>query len=301
MIEFPVSGVETYWWLPVVVSAAISCLTSPAGLSGAFLLLPFQVSVLGYTSPGVTPTNLIFNIVAIPGGVYRYAREKRMVWPLVWTIAIGTIPGLVLGVVARVKLFPDPDLFKLFVGLVLLYIAGRLILDIWKPTPSHGNAIEVNKGFEVTLRMFNARRMIYDFNGERFRVSTPAVFILSLVVGMIGGIYGIGGGAIIAPFLVTIFGLPVHSVAGAALCGTFISSVAGVLIYLFLAPAVFATGHEARPDLLLGLMLGVGGMIGVYTGSRLQRYLPARVIKTILAALMLFVSLKYVIGYFQSP
>lgn len=43
------------------------------------------------------------------------------------------------------------------------------------------------------------------------------IFTLSFVVGIVGGIYGIGGGAIIAPFFVTFFGLPVYTVAGAAL------------------------------------------------------------------------------------
>jgi hypothetical protein len=64
----------------------------PAGPSGAFLLLPFQMSVLGFVSPAVSPTNLIYNIVAIPGGVYRYIREERMVWPLAIATMLGTLP-----------------------------------------------------------------------------------------------------------------------------------------------------------------------------------------------------------------
>ena len=77
MIEFPISGVETYWWLPILVSFLISSLTSTGGLSGAFLLLPFQMSVLGFTSPAVSATNLLYNIVAIPSGVARFYKEKR--------------------------------------------------------------------------------------------------------------------------------------------------------------------------------------------------------------------------------
>jgi len=86
MFLFPVSNVETWWWLPALVAFAISSLTSTAGVSGAFLLLPFQVSFLGFTGPAVSPTNLVYNIIATPGGVYRYFREGRMQWPL--TLAI---------------------------------------------------------------------------------------------------------------------------------------------------------------------------------------------------------------------
>ncbi len=50
------------------------------GVSGNFLLLSYQISVLNFTSPAVSPTNLVFNIVAIPSGVYRYLREGRKNW-----------------------------------------------------------------------------------------------------------------------------------------------------------------------------------------------------------------------------
>ncbi|MCL4440277.1 MAG: sulfite exporter TauE/SafE family protein, partial [Firmicutes bacterium] len=71
---FPVSGVEINPLIPPLVAFLISSLTAPAGVSGAFLLLPFQMSVLNYTSPSVSPTNMIYNIVAIPGGLYRYIK-----------------------------------------------------------------------------------------------------------------------------------------------------------------------------------------------------------------------------------
>ena len=52
-------------------------MATPAGISGAVLLLPFQVSVLGTPSPAVTPTNLLYNVVAAPGGLYRYWRQGQ--------------------------------------------------------------------------------------------------------------------------------------------------------------------------------------------------------------------------------
>jgi uncharacterized protein len=55
MVHFPVSGVEVNPLLPLFVAFLVSALTAPAGVSGAFLLLPFQVSALGFTSPAVSP------------------------------------------------------------------------------------------------------------------------------------------------------------------------------------------------------------------------------------------------------
>ena len=86
---FPVANIEVNPLVPPLVAFAISFFTSMGGVSRAFLWLPFQVSVLGFTSPAVSSTNQLFNIVAIPSGVYRYYKEGRMVWPLAGIVAAG--------------------------------------------------------------------------------------------------------------------------------------------------------------------------------------------------------------------
>ena len=127
---FPVSGVKTYIFIPPLVALVVSFFTSMGGVSGAFLLLPFQMSVLKYTSPSVSATNFVFNIVAIPSGVYRYIKEGRMAWPLTWVVIVGTLPGVFIGYFLRVHYLPDPKTFKLFVGCVLLYIGSRLFYEM---------------------------------------------------------------------------------------------------------------------------------------------------------------------------
>ena len=126
---FPVSGVEVNPLIPPLIALVISTFTSMGGVSGGFLLLPFQVSILNFTSPAVSPTNLVYNIVAIPSGVYRFIREGRMNWPVAYVTILGTLPGLYFGAVIRTGWLPDPRNFKLFVGCVLLYIGLRLLYD----------------------------------------------------------------------------------------------------------------------------------------------------------------------------
>ena len=65
-MTFSVSGVETAIWIPPLVGMVISFFTSMGGVSGAFLILPFQGERVGLHRSAVTPTNLIFNIVGIP-------------------------------------------------------------------------------------------------------------------------------------------------------------------------------------------------------------------------------------------
>lgn len=298
MIEFPISGVETYWWIPILVSFLISSITSTGGLSGAFLLLPFQMSVLGFTSPAVSPTNLLYNIVAIPSGVYQFFKEKRLVWPLVWTVILGTLPGVFFGAVIRVKYLPDPKSFKLFVGIVLLYIGFRLLTTIVKsPLASQNKSKKDFSRFYVKPIAYNFKRIRYEFENKIHTAPTLGIFILSIIVGVIGGIYGIGGGAIIAPFLVSVFQLPVHTVAGAALLGTFITSLVGVVFYSLLASFYSQPTLIIQPDWLLGLMFGIGGAFGVYFGARIQKYISEKIIKIILIICLLFVAQKYILGF----
>jgi len=281
-----------------LVAFIISFFTSMGGISGAFLLMPFQVSILGFSSPGVSPTNMVYNIIAIPGGVYRFIREKRMVWPLVITIIIGTTPGLIVGAYLRVTFLAGPKNFKLFVGFVLLYIAIRLVNDLLNKKHRKKQISQNAGNFEVKVINYSAKSIDYNFAGESYHASTLWLVVLTLVVGVIGGAYGIGGGAIISPFLVAVFGLPVYTVAGAALFGTFFTSIAGVFVYAIVMPQLMPGTQAASPDWLLGLSLGIGGFAGIYLGARLQRYIPSGVIKLILIISILIVVIKYVGGYF---
>ena len=114
---FPVSGVEVNPLIPPLIALVVSTFTSMGGVSGAFLLLPFQVSILNFTSPAVSPTNLVFNIVAIPSGVYRFIREGRMNWPVTWVVILGTLPGLFFGAFIRINWLLDRKTFQAFRGL----------------------------------------------------------------------------------------------------------------------------------------------------------------------------------------
>jgi uncharacterized membrane protein YfcA len=310
---FPVADIELNPFIPPAIAFIISFFTSMGGVSGAFLILPFQVSVLGFNTPAVSATNQLFNIVAIPSGVYRYIREGRMVWPLTWVVIIGTLPGVFIGAILRVQYLPDPKNFKMFAGFVLLYIGARLLKDLLKRKSSESNTVSAEEQFQmlvksyksksgkrelpkVIIKKFTLSHLVYEFYGQEFDINIPGIIALCFIVGIIGGVYGIGGGSIIAPFFVSFFGLPVYTIAGAALMGTFVTSIAGVLFYQAIAP--FYPDMAVAPDWALGFLFGIGGFAGMYCGARTQKFVPAKIIKWILVVCLLFASAKYIIAFF---
>jgi uncharacterized protein len=253
-------------WTEVVALAAafvIAVVATPAGISGAVLLLPFQVSVLGTLSPAVTPTNLLYNVVATPGALYRYWRQGQTGGRLALVLVTGTLPGVVAGSVIRVELLPGPRVFDLVVAAVLLPLGAWLALT--KP--------------------------VRPDTAESPARSLPAflLIVVAATVGCVGGIYGIGGGSILAPILIGSGRRP-SEVAPAALASTFITSVAGVVTFTILSVHQHGT---VAPDWSTGIALGVGGMAGAYTGARMQSRLPETVIRRIVGVLVLVIGVRY--------
>jgi uncharacterized membrane protein YfcA len=112
---------------------------------------------------------------------------------------------------------------------------------------------------------------------------------LAAAVGCVGGIYGIGGGSILAPILIGTGRRP-SEVAPAALASTFVTSVAGVVTFTILS----AHQHGSiAPDWPTGIALGIGGLAGAYTGARLQKRLPDVVIRRVMGVLVIAIGARY--------
>ena len=253
-------------WTEVVALVAayvVAVLATPAGISGAVLLLPFQVSVLGTPSPAVTPTNLLYNVVATPGALYRYWRQHQTGGRLALVLIAGTLPGVIAGSVIRVELLPSPRVFDLVVAAVLVP------LGIWLALTRPSRPQDPDRPARL--------------------IPVPVLVILAAAVGCVGGIYGIGGGSILAPILIGSGRRPAE-VAPAALASTFVTSVAGVITFTILS--IHQHGSVA-PDWPTGIALGVGGLAGGYTGARIQSRLPDVLIRRLVGILVVAIGARY--------
>jgi uncharacterized protein len=248
--------------LAFTAGLVVATITSPVGVSGAVFLLPVQLDVLRVPSPAVTPTNLMFNVVATPGALLRYRHTGRLDGPLTRRLLAGTLPGVVIGTLIRIFIAPEDWLFRLLAAAVLLPLGIGLFRRAKPARPSAS-------------------------------VDPWALTALSLAVGVVGGIYGLGGGSLLSPILVG-RGMAVAVVAPAALAATFVTSVVGVLTYGLVALTVTAPDPIA-PDWIIGLACGVGGLIGGYLGARLQPRVPERVLRILLGFLACGLAIAYIV------
>jgi len=244
--------------LPAAVACAfaIALATTPAGVSGAVFLLPVQVSVLGVPTPAVTPTNLIYNLIATPGAILPHWRRGALDLRLAAGLAAWAVPGVAAGAVLRVEVLPGRRAVLVLIGVVLSALGAWLLV---------GRAGGSRAGSP----------------GRAVRAGVAAA------AGMLGGAYGIGGGAVIAPALGAL-GLPARRVAPAALATTLVTSVAGVVAFEMLALARAGTGPVA-PRWDVGVALGIGGALGGLAGARLSARMDERLLRRGLGAVALAV------------
>jgi uncharacterized protein len=237
----------------------VAAVTTPAGVSGAVLLLPVQVSLLGVPSPAVTPTNLLYNLFAAPSGVLRYRSAGSGFSDLAWPLLAGTVPGVVLGAVIRVEWLPGERAFQVVVAAVLAPLGAFLLFS--RPRTS-----------------------------GTWRIPREALAVLAFAVGVVGGIYGVGGGSILAPILI-VTGYSAYQVAPAALLSTLAASIAGVITFAVLGWS--GADGTVTPEWSTGVAAGLGGIVGAFGGATAQPYIPELALRRLLGAVVIAAALRY--------
>lgn len=118
------------------------------------------------------------------------------------------------------------------------------------------------------------------------RMSLPIILgliILGVLAGVFSGVVGIGGGIIIVPALVYLFGLSQHQAQGTTL---------GLLMFPVGIMAVLQYYKQGFIDYRYVLFIAAGFVAGGYLGGRLVVNMPEHLIKKIFALLMMAIAIK---------
>lgn len=112
------------------------------------------------------------------------------------------------------------------------------------------------------------------------------IVAISLAAGTIGAILGLGGGFIIVPMLVFVFGLPAQVAAGTSLVALVFTALSGTFGYTW----------QHRIDYKLGFSLAVASAPGAVLGSVASTYLSSSVVTGLFGCFMIFVSIYVAVG-----
>ena len=178
---FPVADITLNPLIPFLIGLGVSVLSSPTGISGGFLILPICLNFLGFTSVSVSPTNFLFNIVAMPAGLWLLAREKRLLKGLGLLLMAGSLPGILAGMVLRNTWLKDASNFRIFVALVLSALALNLGRSLW----GNGAGQRAERAFRARQKIssrpedintsYVGGRFSFSFCEEDFSISIASV------------------------------------------------------------------------------------------------------------------------------
>jgi hypothetical protein len=130
------------------------------------------------------------------------------------------------------------------------------------------------------------------FRTSKLYISAVLPFAIGAGVGVLSAILGTGGGFLMLPAMIYLLGMPTVLAVGTSLF-----QIVFVAANLTLLQAI----HNQTVDILLALVLIVGGVIGAPLGSRLAGRLPGEQLRALLACIVFAVSVKLLIDLVHAP
>ena len=242
----------------VGIGTGIGAFSGLLGVGGGLLLVPLLVLTRGMEQKRAQATSLVMVFTAAAGGAVTYALNSSIAWLPAVFIVVGGLTGSWIGT-HTVQRTPDHWL-QLAFGVLLALVAVRLAL-----TPSAGPG-----GANVIPTLTVLAGLGYVLSG--------------VAMGFLSALFGIGGGIILIPILVTGFGYQQQLASGTSLAVMFPIALLG-------AVRLSRVGLTQWP---LGLRFGIGSIAGAVIGALLALSLPAEVLRIIFAVVMVFISYRMI-------
>lgn len=270
---------EQYLWL-APVGFVIGAYGTLIGAGGGFVLVPLLLLFYPQESPEViTSISLAVVFLNALSGSVAYARMGRIDYKSGLLLSIATIPGAIFGALATAYI--PRRLFDAVFGLLMIGASGFLVLR-----PSKRPGRRGKKAPQGLLRHL----VEADGTAHTFSYDPRVGMGLSIVVGYVSSLLGIGGGIIHVPVLVYLLNFPVHIATATSHFILAFMTLTGTLVHV--ATGVFHHGVQRT------IVLGIGVLLGAQAGARLSNRLQGEWIIRGLAAALGFVGVRILITAF---
>ena len=254
----------TYLWLGLL-GLAVGGFGTIIGAGGGFLLMPI-LAALYPTEPPAFLASMSLAVVFFnaASGSVGYARMKRIDYRAGLIFSAATVPGAIVGAIATGYL--PRKTFDLLLAAAI--IAGAIFI-LFSSSKRRGQSGQAHD--EHAPRKYNM----------------PLGIAISLVVGFISSLLGIGGGIVHVPALVFLLHFPVHIATATSHFVLAITAATGTGVHLW--EGSFA-GHGLRRT----LALAIGVVIGAQIGARISTKTPHTLIMRSLAVALIAVGIRIV-------
>ena len=293
-IYLPIAEVSVNWPVLVLLGALVGFVSGLFGIGGGFLMAPVLVFL------GIPPTVAVASqashvVASSTSGVIRYSGQGAVDYRMGGIMAVGGAIGALLGVeVFRwLRLLGQADLVVAVSYLLFLGSIGSLML--------YESLNEILRRYRGETAPRKERRRPLWLYGLPFRMRFPRSglyislippLVLGMLVGILSAIMGVGGGFILVPAMLYVLRMKAGVVVGTSLFQIIITTA---------ITTILQAGRNQTVDIVLSMILVVGGVVGAQIGARFAGKFRAEELRAALGLIVLLVGIQMGLDLFVRP
>lgn len=287
-IYLPIAEMSVNPLTVLAMGGAVGFLSGMFGVGGGFLMTPLLIfyGVPPAVAVGTEASQIVASSVS--GGLAHWRRKAvdiKMGATLVAGGAVGSIVGVLI--FRRLRELGQIDLFISLAYFFFLAIIGGLMLAesvrTWRRATSGAPALAKKRRRRGWV---DALPLKQRYQRSQLYISVLPPIALGFIVGVLSAILGVGGGFIMVPAMIYLLNMPTNVVIG--------TSLFQIIFVTAIITVLHATANQTV-DIVLGMLLLLGGVVGAQFGARMGVRLRSEQLRALLALLVLGVAIR--LGY----
>lgn len=284
-IYLPIAEVSVNIYLLLGLGGIVGLLSGLFGVGGGFLITPL-LFFIGIPPAVAVATGANQVVASSVSGVLAQFKRKAVDVPMGIVLQVGGLVGSGLGIwvfnlltrLGQIDLAVQLSyvVFLGAIGLLMLQESLRALHRARRP----GGAPKVKRHQHGWVHKLPFK---VKFRASGLYISVIPPVLVGMAVGVLAAIMGVGGGFIMVPAMIYLLGMPTKVVIGTSLFQILVVSAFTTLMHAITNQSV---------DVMLALLLIVGGVIGAQIGTQMGARLKAEQLRILLALLVLAVALK---------
>ncbi|MBT2601177.1 sulfite exporter TauE/SafE family protein [Oceanobacillus sp. ISL-73] len=262
-----------------IIAVLAAFIGSLVGLGGGIVLIPLlllssqYITGFEWVSPqSVVAMSLVVMVFTGISSVLSYAKQKQVDFYAGSIFLAGSIPGSMFG--AWLNQFVNTDGFYLYFGMLIIVIS--IIMSLRNKASKLRRNVDIH---EPGVRSFELKGEVYIY-----KLSFISAISIALFVGMLSGLFGIGGGAIMVPVMMLLFGFPAHLAAATSMFMIIFVSFMGSITHIYLGNVVWEYVLFFIP----------GAWIGGKLGAKVNHFLSNNVLELVLKIMLILVGIRMI-------
>lgn len=291
-IYLPIAEVVVNPFILVGLGAIVGVMSGLFGVGGGFLITPL-LFFIGIPPAIAVATGANQVVASSFSGVLAHLKRKTVDFRMGWVLLIGGLVGSTIGVLIfnMLSRIGQVDLVVQLCYVIFLGTIGSLMFkeSIGALRRAYMPVIRTKRHQHGWVHRWPLKMK---FRASGLYISLFPPLLIGAAVGVLGAIMGVGGGFIMVPAMIYLLGMPTKVVIGTSLFQiTFLSA------YTTLMHAVSSN----TVDIMLAVLLIVGGVVGAQIGTNLGARLRAEQLRVLMALLVLAVCAKLAFDLFVEP